>query len=256
MTGNAVWDREQSVARGDGPVPLYYRLESRLRELVDSKALAPGEALPPEGRLEQIYGVSRITVRRALDELSRDGLVTARQGIGTFVSDQPRIEAPCLVSFTAVAMQRGEVPSSRLLEFRQLVDVEPASAALGLDAGEPMFLLRRLRLLNGQPVFVSSAHLPVREFPGLTPDAVSSDGPEQSLYHLIDRFGVALSDGEEATCAIRATPQISDLFHLEPAAPVVQKSCVLRDRRGVPVLYEEAIWGVPERTQVRWEAKR
>lgn len=256
MADNAVWEREQPIARTEGPVPLYYRVESRLRILVDSKALAPGEVLPPEGRLERIYGVSRVTVRRALDELSRDGLVTARQGIGTFVSEQPRIDAPCLVSFTAVAMQRGELPSSQLLEFREIADVDPASAALGLDATEPMFLLRRLRRLNGQPVFMSSAYLPACEFPGLTPDAVSNEGPEQSLYHLIDRFGVALSDGDEATRAIRATPQVSDLFHLEPAAPVVQKSCVLRDRRGVPVLYEEAIWGVPERTQVRWEAKR
>jgi GntR family transcriptional regulator len=237
-------------------MPLYYRLESRLRELVESKALTPGEALPPEGRLERIFGVSRITVRRAVEQLSRDGLVVARQGVGTFVSDGPRIDVSCLVSFTTLALARGDRPSSRLLEFRQGADVQPAGGALGLAAGEPMFLLRRLRLLNGQPVFLSSAHLPVKEFPGLTADAVSEEGPEQSLYHLVERFGVALSDGEEATCAVRATRQVSDLFDLEPDAPVVQKSCVLRDRRGVPVLYEEAVWGVPERTHVRLEAKR
>ncbi len=256
MAESAVWARQQPISRGDGPVPLYYRLESRLRELVDSRSLTPGEVLPPEGRLERIYGVSRITVRRAIEQLSRDGLVVARQGVGTFVSDGPRIDVPCLVSFTTVALQRGDRPSSRLLEFGEVADVEPAAGALGLAAGESMFLLRRLRLLNGQPVFMSSAHLPVKEFPGLAASAVSEEGPEQSLYNLVERFGLALSDGEEATCAVRATQQVSDLFHLEPGAPVVQRSCVLRDRRGTPVLYEEAVWGVPERTHVRLEAKR
>lgn len=256
MPENPVWARQQPISRSDGPVPLYHRLESRLRDLLDSRALAPDEALPPEGRLEDIYGVSRITVRRAIEHLSRDGLVVARQGVGTFVSDGPRIDVPCLISFTTVALQRGDKPSSRLLEFREVADVGPASHALSLSAGEPVFLLRRLRLLNDEPVFLSSAHLPVKEFPGLTPEAISEEGPEQSLYHLVEQFGVALSDGEEATCAVRATRQVSDLFALEPGAPVVQKSCVLRDRRGVPVLYEEAVWGVPERTHVRLEAKR
>jgi len=255
LAANAVWARQQPIAREDGPVPLYYRLESRLRGLLASESLAPGEVLPPEGRLGEIYGVSRITVRRAIDHLSRDGLIVIRQGVGTFVNDQPHIDAPCLVSFTDVALRRGERPSSRLLEFGEVAEVEPAASALGLVNAETMFLLRRLRLLNDHPVFMSSAYLPSQEFRGLTADAVSDEGPEQSLYHLIDRFGVALSDGDEATCAVHATPQVADLFHLERAAPVVQKSCVLRDRRGVAVLYEEAIWGVPERTQVRWEAK-
>lgn len=256
MTENAVWERQQPISRDEGPVPLYHRLESRLRKLVDSKSLAAGEALPPEGRLEQIYGVSRITVRRAVEQLSRDGLLIARQGVGTFVSDGPRFDVPCLVSFTTAALKRGDRPSSRLLEFREVTDVEPATGALGLAAGEPMFLLQRLRLLNGQRVFLSSAHLPVKEFPGLGADAVGEEGPEQSLYHLVERFGVLLSEGEEATCAVRATRQVADLFDLEPGAPVVQKACVLRDRRGVPVLYEEAVWGVAERTHVRLEGKR
>lgn len=252
--GNAsVWSHLQPVSREDSPVPLYYRLQATLRELVESDVLRPGEALPPETRLEEIFGVSRITVRRAIEGLAREGLVVARQGVGTFVRDRSEIDAPCLESFTEAALRRDDRPGARLLGFETVAGVEPARNSLELAADAPMFRVTRLRLLNDQPVYVSTAYLPTEDYPGLSAADLSEDGPEQSLYRLAERFGLTLHAGDEETCAVNAPAQVASLFELAPATPVIKKSCLLRDRRGKPVLYEEAVWGSAQRREVRWE---
>jgi GntR family transcriptional regulator len=218
--------------------------------------LQPGELLPPEGELEQIYGVSRITVRRALADLNQAGLVEPRQGRGTYIRDPAEADAPCLVSFTETALASGDTPGSQLLGFERLRDDHPASDLLELEQTSPLHRMRRLRLLNGRPMFVSTAYLPVILFPALSAADVADHGPGQSLYAIVERAGVVLQEGEEGTCAIAADPDLADLFDLKLHSPVVQRTCLLRDETSRPALYEEAVWGVPLRTKVRFDPKK
>lgn len=248
-----VWERERPLRRPAGGAPLYVLLKDRLHSLVTSRVLEPGESLPAEAELERIYGVSRITVRRAIADLSHSGLVQPRQGRGTYVRDPAQAEAPCLTSFTDMALRRGEVPRSELLSFEAVRGTLPAMDLLGLDDSTPMHQIRRLRLLNGRPLFVSTVYLPISLFPELSATDIAAEGPEQSLYAIVAKAGVVLEHGEEGTCAISADSHVAGLFDLEPQSPVVLHTCLLLDDQQRPALFEEAVWGAPQRARVRVE---
>lgn len=250
-----VWGQERPLRRPANRVPLYVLLKDRLQGLVLSHLLEPGQSLPTEAELERIYGVSRITVRRALSELAQSGLVQPRQGRGTYVRDPAQADAPCLTSFTETALRRGEVPRSQLLSFKQVHGEQPAKELLRLDEDQPMHRLRRLRLLNDRPLFVSTVYLPVALFPYLSAVDIASEGLEQSLYAIVANTGVVLEEGEEGTCAISANVHIAGFFDLEPESPVVLHTCLLLDDQQRPALYEEAVWGAPQRVRVRVESE-
>ena len=93
----------------ESKLPLYEKIVINLRELIQSGALKPGEAIPPELSLVEYYGVSRLTIRKAIEELERSKLLIRRQGIGTFVND-PIVTsiAPGKLSFTDQVLSVGQ----------------------------------------------------------------------------------------------------------------------------------------------------
>ena len=125
-------------------LPLYERLRSVLRERIESGELRPGDAFPSESELIAEHAISRITVRRAIAELQREGLVTTRQGAGTFVADPARANAQCLLSFTSDVLRRGHSPGAELLAFD--IARGPASPArqLGLPADARLVHVKRV----------------------------------------------------------------------------------------------------------------
>ncbi|MEE2740372.1 MAG: GntR family transcriptional regulator, partial [Pseudomonadota bacterium] len=102
--------REKLVARSDDGTPLYLQLARNLRDHIDSGGISPGNALPSERDLSEMAGISRVTVRKAIEQLIEEGVLFRKQGSGTFVAR--RIEAPASVlsSFTHDARSRGEDP--------------------------------------------------------------------------------------------------------------------------------------------------
>src|SRR6266496_5274589 len=106
-----------------GPIPLYHQLSQLLRTAIEQGTYHPGDRLPSEPELIREYGVSRITVRQALDELEAEGRVVRRHGKGTYVAE-PRIEQELvrLTDFVEDMQQAGQHPSSRVLAFEH----EPA----------------------------------------------------------------------------------------------------------------------------------
>jgi GntR family transcriptional regulator len=241
-----------SALRPTLPVPLYYQLELRLRSQIKRGRLRPGEMLPSEARLSAVYGVSRITVRRALEELGRDGLLVTRRGVGTFVADPEWANVDCLTSFTADALRRGQVPGTRVLDFRIVKGVQPAASKLEVSESEPLLLVKRLRMINGQPIFVSLAYIPRRLAPHLVRSDFQQDGIEQSLFYTIQtKCELALEEGEEVTCAVLADDDTRALLGLPAASPVVKRACLLHDARRSPILYDEAIWGRAQTSRVK-----
>lgn len=229
---------------------MYAKVTERLAELIHHGTLVPGEAIPSEDELARIYGVSRITIRRALSELSLNNMVVARQGRGTFVRDPVTAAAPCLVSFTEEALRNGREPGTRLLSLETLTGTRAASE-LGLGDDEPVHRIQRLRTLDGEPLFVSTAHLPARVAIGLTERDVCTEGRQQSIYALLRSFGVELTDGTETVSAVAIDSDLASLFSIEPGEPVVRRTCLLHGAAGMPVLHEESLWGAPQRMSVR-----
>jgi GntR family transcriptional regulator len=148
--------------------PLYDLIEQNLRELILGGHLDVGQHVPSEWELADLYGVSRLTVRNALDNLTRQGWLVRRHGVGTFVASPKITEiTPSKLSFTEQMRAIGRMPSSRLVSLR----VVPASAEvanmLKLEQGEPVVEIVRVRLADDEPILLETSYLSQKRFPGL-----------------------------------------------------------------------------------------
>jgi GntR family transcriptional regulator len=168
--------------------------ETRERVLDLIETLQAGDAIPSERQLSIDLGVSRLTVRAALDDLVREGYLLRRRGSGTFVAKPKVAKELTMSSFSEDMRQRGLTPGSRTLE----LTVVPAGARLGrilhVSPSEPVVVGKRLRLADGEPMAIELLHVRASLVPGLT----AADLEERSFYdQLQDRFDVWIAGGTQ-----------------------------------------------------------
>ena len=168
--------------------------EARNRVLDLIEQLRVGDAIPSERQLTQELGVSRLTVRAALDDLVREGLLIRRHGSGTFVSEPKIAQELTMTSFTEDMQRRGMVPGSRTLGLR----VTPAGAHLGrllhVSPSEPVMIISRLRLADRETMAIETLHVRESLVPGLT----APDLERQSFYEILEgRFGITIVGGHQ-----------------------------------------------------------
>ena len=213
-----------SLADGVGtievPGPLYRRLQDALRTAIETAVLNPQDALPPERDLASDFAVSRITVRKALDALVAEGLLTRRQGAGTFVSGRVEKQFSKLTSFSEDMAARGRAPRSEWL-LRASGSVTPEeSLTLSLSPGAPVHRFHRIRFADDLPMALEYSTIPAFALP-------SADAVEDSLYTALH------SAGHRPTRALqRLRPVLMDgerakLLRVEGGAP-----CLDIERRG------------------------
>ncbi len=185
--------------------PLYLKLRQTLEDAIHSGRLGHGAALPAERDLAEYANVSRVTVRKAVDDLVRDGLLTRRQGSGTFVvKPVSRVQQPLsqLTSFTEDMTRRGLATRSEWLE-RGLFHPSPEEMMmLGLAAGTMVARIGRLRIANDLPLAIERASLSAELLPD--PDAVTT-----SLYAALQK---------KSARPVRAIQRISACNVKEPEA--------------------------------------
>jgi GntR family transcriptional regulator len=167
------------------PVPKYFQLREILLDLIEDDELPVDAPIPSERELCQRFGLSRMTVRQAVDHLVTEGRLYRVPGKGTFVA-RPKIEMPLrLVSFTEDMRARGLEPGARDLDRR----TTPANAHLArvfdVPPGTDVHVIERLRTADGEPMAVERSHIPLTVAPGL-PDTPLSDA---SLYDVAARPG-------------------------------------------------------------------
>lgn len=177
---------------GDGPVvlpvggPLYLQLKRWIEDAIKHGSIKPGDALPSERDLALRADVSRVTVRKAVQNLVQDGILVQRHGSGTFVAPEtPRVEQSLsqLTSFTEDMARRGMSVRAEWLD-RGLYSASPEeTVTLGLSAGEKVARIARLRLTGDMPLAIERASLAASVLPDPT---VIAD----SLYKFLDKFGV------------------------------------------------------------------
>src|SRR5688572_7494126 len=150
------------------PIPLYYQLAEQIREQIKAGALKPGAQLPSERELSEQVAISRMTVRQAIAYLVQQGVLTVRQGVGTFVAEPKLVHDTLhLLSFTEEMMRGDGSVSSQVLE--QLLVKCPAGVAAELDLvpEAPAIKIVRLRLSKGIPLLLETIFVPAGFCPGL-----------------------------------------------------------------------------------------
>lgn len=166
-----------SLLDSGSPTPLYLQLQRVIQGAITTGRLRTDEALPSERDLSRQFGISRVTVRKALSGLVEKGVLVQRWGSGTFIAPQMHVEQPLsrLSSFTDDMLARGLTPGARLISRSHGPSSPNESMVLGLSPGEPVSRLQRLRLAAEVSMAIEYAVVPARFLP--SPDLV-----EGSLY--------------------------------------------------------------------------
>jgi GntR family transcriptional regulator len=164
----------------------------RVLDLVES--LAVGQAIPSERLLTHDLGVSRLTVRAAIDELVRDGYLDRRHGSGTYVTE-PKIAQPLtLTSFSEEMRRRGMVPGSRTLELTITTAGARLAHRLAVSPEARLVRVKRLRLADAMPMAMEVLHVPEVLVPGLT----RADFENHSFYELLqERYDIVITSGTQ-----------------------------------------------------------
>jgi len=205
---------------------IYLRIMEDLRAQITQGRWKVGEAIPPEPELERLYEASRGTVRRAVDELARQGYVVKKPGKGTFVlSTSPILQKRLgeLASFTQQLTARGLMPTTRLLSAGRIRAAEVEGRvreAFGLTSEAEVIHIRRLRLGDGVPLAIQSVYLLPASCPGILEEDLSH------LFRLYEtRYGVRINVADEIIRVGRAAEDEAALLEIAPGDPVV-----IRDR--------------------------
>lgn len=164
------------------PVALYSQLKENLVEKIKKNEWSINTKIPTERQLCDIYNVSRITVRQALDELEKEGYLYRKQGKGTFIT-APKIEQRLsnFYSFSEEIKKMGYYPSTRVLDFQVVACVEEISNFLNVRPGTETYEIKRLRLANGEPFALETSYVPYDICSGLTVKEVSEYGLYNSM---------------------------------------------------------------------------
>ncbi|HEX4228914.1 MAG TPA: GntR family transcriptional regulator [Bryobacteraceae bacterium] len=221
------------------PVPLYHQLKCALITAIESGEWQSGQQLPNEGKLAETFGVSKVTVRQALRDLSDVGYVRREQGRGTFVSRPKLGQGPRELSSFSEEMRRHHLTaSSRILERFETGATERVSEALQIPFGEQVFVLKRLRLADAEPMAVQTAHIPVKLVPGL----VEADLENASLYELLhSRYRLQPFSARETYSAIPVDLMRSELLRVPPGAPVLAVERVTYLATGKPFEFVQSL---------------
>jgi GntR family transcriptional regulator len=219
------------------PTPKYSQLSRILQDLIENE-LRLDELLPSEREISERFGVARMTVRQAVDQLVAEGRVYKVPGKGTFVA-RPRLVMPLtLTSFTADMQARGMRPGAVEITRREVAADAQLSRLMGVEPGEPLFVLERLRLADDEPIAVERSHLVARRAPGLLDEPLD----DRSLYAVLEqRYDLIIDGGEQIISAGLASAADA------PWLQVHRGTEVLRFQRwslagGAPLEYAESTY--------------
>ncbi|MBS1678988.1 MAG: GntR family transcriptional regulator [Actinobacteria bacterium] len=221
----------------------YERISDDIRSQIDAGSLLPADRLPAETALAERYGVTRMTVRHALTSLVDGGYLYRRHGVGTFVADPARRRSlNRLRSFAEELREAGREVSTEMLASAVVPAAGEPAAELGLEQGEEVVFLARLRLVDGGPAAVQQSWVPRRLAPGLEDEPLL----EGSLYRTLEaRFGVVASYADQRILAVAADVALAEALAVEPGSPLLQTDRTARDHRDVAVEHARS-WSRPE----------
>lgn len=190
------WDID--IDKGS-PEPIYLQIVAAIKHLLQTGAVGPGSALPPEQILAKQFGVSRMTMRQANDVLEREGLIERQRGRGTFAVQNRLVKQEQETrSFSEEIRKRGGVPSSRLISFKTGQASSSIAADFGIAAGDPMYVIDRVRLADGVPMALESVQIPAHRCPNLE----RFNLVDYSLYQIFEEhYGIELAYSEEEISA-------------------------------------------------------
>ncbi|QGU05732.1 GntR family transcriptional regulator [Corynebacterium comes] len=220
----------------DGPVPKHAQLRAILEELCDTR-LHPGDLLPGERVLEETYGVSRITVRRAIGDLVISGRLRRARGKGTFVAPNPLFSRLHLASFSSEMEAQNVAASSKILSSARATAPQEVLTFFGGDPRTPHTHLRRLRLGDGEPYSIDDAWYNAEHVPDLLENDVY-----KSVYSILDEdYQVPVTEADQVVTAVNADDRTASLLDVAPGTALLRIVRLSRSRE-LPVEWCSSVY--------------
>lgn len=210
-----------------GPIPLYYQVASSLERAITDGTLPPGSRLENEVALGERLGLSRPTIRRAIQELVDKGLLVRRRGVGTQVVHGRVTRNVEFTSLYEDLERSGQSPETQLLSAETRVADESAAEALGVEVGSPTLVIRRLRLADGAPLALLENTLP-EPLANIDTDSLTRHG----LYKILRSKGVNMRVAKQTIGARQATPEEARLLEMPERSAVLTMNRTAFDNSG------------------------
>jgi GntR family transcriptional regulator len=212
-------------------------IRERVLDLIEQ--LDVGTAIPSERKLSTDLGVSRLTVRAALDDLVREGFLVRRHGSGTFVSEPKIAQQLTLTSFSEDMRRRGMVPGSRTIELQTISAGAALGRSLNVSPNARVVQIVRLRLADGEPISVETLHVPAALVPGLTRAQLE----DSSFYELLERaYGLVIVEGVQTIEATVTDDEESRLLGVPLHSPALLFERTSRSAQGEIVEFVRSIY--------------
>jgi GntR family transcriptional regulator len=216
--------------------PLYHQLKDLIRESIEQGRLEPHDRVPSEHELVRAYGVSRVTARQALADLAREGLVFRVQGKGSFVARPPVVQRLSSLKGLIEEMSAlGLESSSRVLKAERGAASAEVARRLAVDEEAPIFEIRRVRTVNGEPVSLDVSFFPIEVGQRLArEDLVGRD-----IFWLLENAcDLPLGAAECQIGALAARPDIARALGIDEGAPLLFLERLTYTETGRPLDYE------------------
>lgn len=220
------------MLKQDAITPLYVQLMEELETNIRNGVYKPGDKIMTEAEMAREYGVSLITVRKAVGSLMEKGLVVRKQGKGTFVT-KPKYSRNMkkLQSFTEMCEQMGVKPGARVLENRLIAADKKVADRLGIEPGSNVVYISRLRLADGEPVQVEKSYFPLKYAFLLEEDL--NDG---SMFECLkEKAGAKVASSEKMIELCRATAEEAALMDVKKGDYLLFVKSTAYDENGEPM---------------------
>jgi GntR family transcriptional regulator len=217
-------------------VPRYHQIAEALRGRIGAGGMTPGQRLDNQRQLAQSFGVTLMTLRQALDVLARDGLITRRHGLGTFVAPPP-VDYDILQFRTLAGDLRavGEDVATRFLRSRFVRADRHAAQELGLAEGAQIFVLERLRLVDGQPLSFQASHLSA----AIGEEVARADLTVTPLRHVLSfKLGIEITAARETVSAETLPARAARELGCAAGAPCFRSDRVSTGVESRPIVYD------------------
>lgn len=214
---------------------LYHNVAAELRRRIADGVYPPGKAIPSEAMLVKAFGVSAITVRRALRELMFEGVLYGRQGLGVFVADTRRIarvlSGPFARSLGDEIRRAGLVPGIREVAYTRLAASNEIASRLGVRSGTEIIRHEKVVLADRAPISIDTVHMPRR-----LAESLRERLREEFVFPLLAASGIRVARTDFRFESVPATEREAVLLELAPRFPLIVARYTLIDGRGKPLL--------------------
>ncbi|PJF23142.1 MAG: hypothetical protein CUN56_02455 [Phototrophicales bacterium] len=221
--------------------PYYEQIKDYILYKINTGELAPHDQVPSERVLSEQFGVSRLTVSKAIKELVMEGRLYTQVGKGTFVSDKPIDQTlDRLTSFSEEMHKRGQSPSSRVLQAAVIPATERVAQRLGIPTNVPVVLLKRVRLADHQPVALETAYLVASYCEGILDH---HDFAHDSLYDVLrTHYHLHLMYADQELEARQPTSEEAQFLQIDTNIPILHITRITYIETDQPLEYVESAY--------------